>query len=98
MENMDNRGQEGQIGSEAGQQEGYQEQAEWEECSVPETWSIDSGDSNYLLDLADETEYEDILPKTHFNSPYYINVRRPNTPPYLGKQGVAVLVFLQQLV
>ncbi|KAL2709269.1 Protein ASK10 [Kluyveromyces marxianus] len=84
---MDNRGQEGQIGSEAGQQEGYQEQAEWEECSVPETWSIDSGDSNYLLDLADETEYEDILPKTHFNSPYYINVPTPKHSTLSGQAG-----------
>lgn len=46
--------------------------------------SIDSTDSNYLLDLADETEYEDILPQSNYHSPYYVNVPTPKNSPLGG--------------
>lgn len=45
--------------------------------SLADNSSVASSDSNYLLDLADETEYEDILPKTNYHSPYYVNVPTP---------------------
>lgn len=53
-----------------------------------ETSSVDSADSNYLLDLADETEYEVILPKTNYHSPYYVNVPTPsNSTVGVGAKG-----------
>lgn len=49
--------------------------------------AVSSDDSNYLLDLSDETEYEDILPKSNYHSPYYVNVPTPKNAIMAGTAG-----------